>query len=114
MDDGEHALRAREDALLLGEAAREARREDDARRAAARSLEGLRGYDLRGIRPVLHPVDLVAFEGLGAGRIDGITLLHSGTDDLELDHIRRGISEAIADGRYGWEVLRVTRDGRVP
>lgn len=71
------------------------------------------GYDPYDVKAVLHPVDLVVFDGMNAGNLKNIILLSGRTENIRLQEIRKKMEKTVADGSYDWKVLRFLRDGAV-
>jgi predicted Holliday junction resolvase-like endonuclease len=95
-----------------------------ARRDAARRSRGVRGgkaaeqlaplaaafgerFDPGDARFLGAPVDFVVFDGLAQGELREVVLLEVKTGSGRLNANERAVREAIADGRVGYEVLRL-------
>ncbi len=82
-------------------------------RCVDEDIAGL-NYDPYDIKPLLHPVDFVVFNGLNDGRkLEDITFLSRRTRIEFLAKIRQSLESAIDHEKYDWRVARVSLDGRV-
>lgn len=95
-----------------------------ARRDAARRSRGVRGgkaaeqlaplssafgdrFDPADARFLGAPVDFVVFDGLAEGTLQEVVLVEVKTGSGRLNANERAVREAIAEGRVGYELLRL-------
>ena len=68
-------------------------------------------YDLK---PIMHPVDFVAFEGLKADtNVRRISFLSKPVKNPNLNLLREQVKKAVADRQYEWKTVRMTEEGKV-
>jgi len=96
----------------------------EARRDAARRSRAVRGgraaeqlapihdqfesrFDPADARFLGAPVDFVVFDGLAGGRLEAVVLVEIKTGGGRLNANERQVREAIAEGRVGYELLRL-------
>ena len=65
------------------------------------------------IKPLMHPVDFVVFQGMNDGTLEQVLLLSRRSGVSSLSTMRKQIASAVADKKYGWKVARVGIDGGV-
>ena len=71
-------------------------------------------YDPYDIKPLMHPVDFVVFDGLNEGAgVKNVTLLSRKTSDQDLKKILGSIMRTIHKNSYDWKVARISMDGKV-
>lgn len=70
-------------------------------------------YDPYDIKPLLHPVEFVIFDGMNKGELNNITLLSRISTNPNLQNLQKAV-EKVVDGKlYDWKVVRVSLDGDV-
>ena len=70
-------------------------------------------YDPYDIKPLLHPVEFVIFNGMNSGELNDIVLLSRGSQNQYLQNLQKSVAKAIEDKLYDWKVARVDLDGNV-
>ena len=63
------------------------------------------GIPLYDCRPLFEPVDIIAFNGLGSGKIESITFCEIKTGKARLNPRERMVKEAVEDGRVDYRVM---------
>ena len=100
----------------LREKAREAGRKEAEKafyKAICSSLRALK-LDPYDVKPILHPVDFVVFNGMNKGEsISNIVFLSKPYDCAPLNSIRCDIETAITKNRYDWQVARIDTEGNI-
>ena len=70
-------------------------------------------YDPYDIKPILHPIDFIVFNGMNAGNIKNITLLSNKATTTHIKHFHNEIEHAIEFKLYEWKELRISDDGDI-
>ena len=70
-------------------------------------------YDPYDIKPLLHPVEFVIFNGMNSGELNDIVLLSRVSQNQHLQNLQKSVAKAIEDKLYDWRVARVDLDGNV-
>lgn len=70
-------------------------------------------YDPYDIKPLLHPVEFVIFDGMNRGDLNSIVLLSRLSMNQNLQNLQKGVAKAVEDKLYDWKVARVDLDGNV-
>ena len=70
-------------------------------------------YDPYDIKPLLHPVEFVVFDGMNKGEINNITLLSRISTNPNLQNLQKAVAKAVDGKLYDWKVVRVSLDGEV-
>lgn len=70
-------------------------------------------YHPQDIKVILHPVDLIVFDGLNDGERVKNVILIARSQPRNTKTIRNSIEKALDEGRYVWETVRVGIDGGV-
>lgn len=71
-------------------------------------------YDPYDMKPLMHPVDFVVFDGLNKGvGVKNVTFLSRKTSDQDLNIILGSIKRTIQKNSYDWKVARIGMDGKV-
>lgn len=66
------------------------------------------------IKPLLHPVDFVVFNGLNSKEtIEDIIFLSKKTTNANLNKLHKSIESTINKEKYNWQVARVSIEGRI-
>lgn len=82
-------------------------------KAICPSLKALK-LDPYDVKPILHPVDFVVFNGMNKEEsISDIIFLSKPYDCDSLNSIRCGVKEAVMKNRYDWQVARIDTDGKI-
>ena len=70
-------------------------------------------YDPYDIKPLLHPVEFVVFDGMNKGDLNNIILLSRMSTNPNLQNLQKAVAKAVDDKLYDWKVVRVSLDGDV-
>lgn len=70
-------------------------------------------YDPYDIKPLLHPVEFVIFNGMNSGELNDIVLLSRVSQNQYLQNLQKSVAKVIEDKLYDWKVARVDLDGNV-
>ena len=70
-------------------------------------------YNPYDIKALLHPVDLVVFDGMTEKEMRDVVFLSRANPSRYLQTLRDGIVTSIKNRNYDWKVVRVTQDGQV-
>lgn len=70
-------------------------------------------YDPYDIKPLLHPVEFVVFDGMNKGELNNVTLLSRASTNKYLQDMQKAVAKTIDDKLYDWKVVRVSIDGDV-
>ena len=70
-------------------------------------------YDPYDIKPLLHPIDFVIFDGMNQDQMRDVVLLARGTTNPHMLTLQKSIKQAIENQSYDWKVARVSIDGDV-
>ena len=70
-------------------------------------------YNPYDIKPILHPVDFVIYEGMNDKKMNDIVFLSKKTGNPYLDKLHMSIDETIQKGLYDFKVARIDIDGNV-
>lgn len=70
-------------------------------------------YDPYDIKPLLHPVEFVIFDGMNKGELDNVTLLSRVSTNPLLQNLQKEVSKAVSEKQYDWKVVRVSLEGDV-
>lgn len=70
-------------------------------------------YDPYDIKPLLHPVDFVIFDGLNKKSLDNVILLSRKTTNTNLGILKKAVANVIEKKQYDWKVARVSVDGQI-
>ena len=70
-------------------------------------------YDPYDIKPLLHPVEFVVFDGMNKGSLNSIVLLSRLSMNPNLQNLQKAVARAVEDKLYDWKVARVSLDGDV-
>lgn len=71
-------------------------------------------YNPYDIKALLHPVDFVVFDGLESKEaLRKIVFLSKAVDSEQLNRLRNSIERIVDQGKYDWQVARVSVDGRI-
>lgn len=65
------------------------------------------------IKPILHPVEFVLFDGLHKDNLRNVAFLAYKSNSSDLTRLKKQISDSIKEKRYDWSVARVSNDGNV-
>ncbi len=66
------------------------------------------------VKPILHPVDFVVFNGMNKKEdINNIIFLSKQHDAPALTSVRKQIEQAIIQKKYEWQVARIDEDGKI-
>lgn len=82
------------------------------KKALCPSLKKLK-LDPYDVKPIFHPIDFIAFNGMNAqDEVSDITLL-AREQCVLLDPIRKHIKKAICEFKYDWQVARIDDTGNI-
>ena len=70
-------------------------------------------YDPYDIKPLLHPVEFVIFDGMNKGELDNVTLLSRVSTNPLLQSLQKAVSKVVNEKQYDWKVVRVSLEGDV-
>ncbi|MBI1828791.1 MAG: hypothetical protein HY222_06265 [Thaumarchaeota archaeon] len=70
-------------------------------------------YDPYDIKPLLHPVDFVIFDGMNKDLMNKIVLLSRNSANSYLQGLQKSVASAVREKRYDWKVARVSMDGKI-
>jgi len=70
-------------------------------------------YDPYDIKPLLHPIDFVVFNGMNKDKMKDVVLLSRKTRNKHLLQYHKAIATAVSDKAYDWKTVRISEDGRV-
>jgi len=70
-------------------------------------------YNPYDIKPLLHPIDFVVFDGMNDKQMKDVVLLSRKTDNDHLLTHQKAINQTIKNKSYDWKVVRVSIDGQV-
>ena len=70
-------------------------------------------YDPYDIKPFLHPVEFVIFDGMNKGELDNVTLLSRISTNPLLQNLQKAVSKVVDEKQYDWKVFRVSLDGDI-
>ncbi len=71
-------------------------------------------YDPYDIKPLMHPVDFVVFDGLNEGvGVKNVTFLSRKTSNPDLNMILGSLKKTIQKNGYDWKVARISMEGKV-
>lgn len=70
-------------------------------------------YDPYDIKPLLHPVEFVIFDGMNKGELDNVTLLSRVSTNPLLQNLQKAVSKVVNEKQYDWKVVRVSLEGDV-
>ena len=99
----------------LREKAREKGREEAEKtfkRAICPSLKTLK-LDPHDIKPILHPIDFVVFNGMNKEESISDIILLTKSSCPPLNLIRHDIKTAVTKNRYDWQVARIDEKGKI-
>ena len=70
-------------------------------------------YDPYDIKPLLHPVDFVVFDGLNNKALDNVVLLSRKTTNSHIGVLQKAVAKAVEKEQYDWKVARISIDGQI-
>jgi len=70
-------------------------------------------YDPYDIKPLLHPIDFVIFDGMNKDEMKNVVMLSKQTSNKNLLLHHKEIARAIGNKAYDWKVVRISEDGTV-
>ena len=66
------------------------------------------------VKPILHPVDFVVFNGMNKEEtINDIIFLSKTLDCTSINSIRCDIKKAVTNNKYDWQVARIDTEGKI-
>ena len=72
------------------------------------------GYYPQDVKAVFDPMDFVIFDGMNrAGKVKRIVFMDEYNTDERIRRIQSSIENAISKERYGFQSIRLTKDGRI-
>lgn len=72
-----------------------------------------RKIDPYDIKPILHPIEFVLFDGLHNDNLKNVVLMTQKSGSSYMAKLHKQISDSIKEKRYDWNVVRVSNDGNV-
>ena len=70
-------------------------------------------YNPYDIKPILHPVDFVIYEGMNEKKMNDVVFLSKKTNNPYIDKLHMSINETINKELYDFKVARIDIDGSV-
>ncbi len=70
-------------------------------------------YNPYDIKPILHPVDFVIYEGMNEKKMNDVVFLSKKTRNPYLNKLHTSLNEAITKELYDFKVARIDIDGNV-
>jgi len=70
-------------------------------------------YDPYDIKPLLHPVDFVIFDGMNKKAMQNVILLSKRTTNDYLQTLQKSVVRAVESKMYDWKIARVSVDGQI-
>jgi len=70
-------------------------------------------YDPYDIKPVLHPIDFLVFDGMNKKKLNEIILLSRKTTHSVMLNLQKSVTNVIKNKLYDWKVARVSVDGQI-
>jgi predicted Holliday junction resolvase-like endonuclease len=70
-------------------------------------------YNPYDIKALLHPVDLVVFDGMTEQEMKNVVFLSKSNPSQYLQTLQNGVVKSINNKAYDWKVVRVSQDGQV-
>jgi len=70
-------------------------------------------YDPYDIKPVLHPIDFLVFDGMNKKKLNEIILLSRKTTHSVMLNLQKSVTNVIKNKLYDWKVARVSIDGQI-
>ena len=61
------------------------------------------------IKPILHPVDFVVYDGMEKESIDNVIFLHNKSKNANMRALHKSIHTTVEKKEYDWKVARVSR-----
>ena len=66
------------------------------------------------VKPILHPIDFVAFKGMNKqDMISSVLFLSKACNNTILNKIREQVKDAILKKKYDWQVARIDEKGEI-
>ena len=72
-----------------------------------------RKIDPYDIKPILHPIEFVLFDGLHKDNLKNVVLMAQKSGSANITNLQKQILDSINEKRYDWNVARVSNDGNV-
>ncbi len=70
-------------------------------------------YNPYDIKALLHPADLIVFDGMTDNKMKNIVFLSRFTSSKYIQVLQKGVAKTIRSKNYDWKVVRVSQDGQV-
>ena len=70
-------------------------------------------YDPYDIKPLLHPVDFVVFDGMNKKIMNNVVLLSRHSTNQYLQGLQKSAARVVENKMYYWKVARVSIDGQI-
>jgi len=70
-------------------------------------------YDPYDIKPILHPVDFVVFDGLNKLILNNVILLSRRSTNSNIQALQNSMVKVIDNKQYDWKMASVSEDGKV-
>jgi len=65
------------------------------------------------IKPILHPIEFVLFDGSHQNNLTNVTFLAQKSGSAHMTLLQKQISDVIKEKHYDWSVARVSNNGDV-
>jgi len=83
------------------------------KKAISPSLKAL-NLDPFDVKPVLNPIDFIAFNGMNKKeKVSDVILLSNKVNNPQLNAIRKQVNVAIEREKYDWQVARIDASGKI-
>lgn len=80
----------------------------------AEPIFSCRGYFPQDAKALFDPVDFLIFDGMNRrARVDRVVLFDGPADSRARERVQRSIERAVRAGNYGWDTIRLGKDGRI-
>ena len=94
---------------------------EEGRKQAEKAIETVLSPEFKSLRldpfdvkPLLHPVDFLVFEGMNKEEVvDSVVLMSRRTTSPSLEKVRSQIGDLVSNKKYEWRVIRVLEDGNL-
>ena len=70
-------------------------------------------YNPYDIKPILHPIDFVIYDGMNEEKMNDVVFLSKKTRNPYIDKLHSSISDIIAKEKYDFQVARIDFEGNV-
>lgn len=70
-------------------------------------------YNPYDIKPILHPVDFIIYEGMNDKKMNDVVFLSKTTMNPYLDKLHTSLNDVVSKGSYDFKIVRIDTDGGV-